>query len=340
MLPTGGVSASSLLEVRGASKSYPVKSLKDLLLFRAPRRVQALRDVSIELQAGQIVALLGPNGAGKTTLINIICDLTRADSGSVNVAGVPVPHRSLEAQRLLGLVTTNDRSFFWRLTGRQNLEFFAALQGMPRRLARAGTREMLERFGLPTQADRFFNTYSAGMKKRLGLARALLHDPLVLLMDEPTNGLDAEAMEDLITLVKHEVRAAGKCVLWATHRVEEVERLCDRVIVLSGGRIRFDGGIDVFRERCTRRSGFEVEARVRPDQREQILALARSHGAEANATTSEDYIELSGIDDESRLSRVLAGILEGGGLVRRVERRADPLHEVFLQLTRDDGTSS
>jgi ABC-2 type transport system ATP-binding protein len=333
------VSAASLLEVRGASKSYPVKSWKDLLLLRPPRRVQALRDVSLKLQGGEVTALLGPNGAGKTTLINIVCDLTRADSGAVAVAGVPVPRRSLEAQRVLGLVTTNDRSFFWRLTGRQNLEFFAALQGMPRRLARARTQEMLERFGLPNQADRLFNTYSAGMKKRLSLARALLHGPTVLLMDEATNGLDAEAAEDLIALVKHEVRAAGKCVLWATHRAEEIEKLCDRVIVLGGGRIRFDGSMHVFRERCARRSGFVVEAKVGAEQRERVLALLGSHGADSNATTPDGYLELSGISDESRLSRVLTAILEGGGLVRRVDRRPDPLHEVFLQLAADDGIS-
>jgi ABC-2 type transport system ATP-binding protein len=329
-----------MLEVRGATKSYSVQNLKELLLLRAPRQVPALHDVSLEIRPGQVAALLGPNGAGKTTLVNIICDLTRADAGSVKVAGFPVPERSLEAQRCLGLVTTNDRSFFWRLTARQNLEFFAALQGLPRRVARERSQQLLVQFGLEAPADRLFYTYSAGMKKRLGLARALLHDPALLLMDEPTNGLDAEAAEDLLALVKREVRASGKAVLWATHRAEEVDRLCDRVIVLTDGCVRFDGTIHDFRELSRRRSAFVIQLKGSDDQRERIRALAHAHGGQLGEPGPDGCFELIGTGDEGQQSCLLQAVLETGALVLALERSADPLHHVFKHLAASEKTAA
>jgi len=113
-----------LLQIRETSKAYPERSLKHFLPFGRPQSVKALDNVSLELSSGQVAALLGPNGAGKTTLINIICGLTQADTGTISIAGIPVPARTLDAQKKIGYVNTNDRSFFWRLTGRQNMEFF------------------------------------------------------------------------------------------------------------------------------------------------------------------------------------------------------------------------
>jgi len=237
-----------LLSIKNVSKTYVVRNFAAIMRLRSPQQSIALRGVSFDLRAGEITALLGPNGAGKTTLATIIADLTRADSGQVTVAGVPVPERSREAQQQIGYLTTNDRSFFWRLSGRKNLEFFAALQGFRQAEARQRTTEMLERFKLTSHADRPFHTYSTGMKKRLGLARAFLHDPKEVILDEPTNGLDARSTAELLELVRSQLQRTGKPVLWATHRAEEVERLCDRVIVLIGGEKRFDGTSDLFQE--------------------------------------------------------------------------------------------
>jgi ABC-2 type transport system ATP-binding protein len=329
-----------MLEVRSASKCYSVQSLKELLLARAPRRVPALRDVSLQMRPGEVTALLGPNGAGKTTLVNIICDLTRADAGTVRVAGFPVPERALDAQRRLGLVTTNDRSFFWRLTGRQNLEFFAALHGMPRRLARDRSRELLEHFGLEALGDRLFYTYSAGMKKRLGLARALLHDPALLLMDEPTNGLDAEAAEDLLALVRREVEDSAKSALWATHRADEVDRLCSRVVILTGGRVRFDGTVHEFREFARRQAGFVIQLHASDEQWHRALALARLHGGRLEKPNANGIAELVAIGDAGVQSCLLRAVLDTGALVVGSERIADPLHEIFNRLAEGGETTS
>lgn len=328
----GATDDKPLVEVIEASKAYPLRTWKDLLLLRRPRRVQALRNVSLELPPGHVTALLGPNGAGKTTLINIICGLTEADSGSVSVAGFAVPEDTLRAQRKIGYVTTNDRSFFWRLTGRQNLEFFGALHGLSRRVSKRRAEEMLARFGLAAAADRIFYTYSAGMKKRLGLGRAFMHDPEVILMDEPTNGLDAQATEDLLDLVRHEIRAAGKSVLWATHRAEEVERLCDRVVILGEGRVCFDGTLEDFRELSRSRGEFVIEASLPTAGRRATSPIAPSHGGDVVVSRSDGLVEVSGIRDVNRLSSILRELLEQGAIIKKVERQAEPLHEIFTQL--------
>ena len=321
------------MQVRETSKAYPERSLKHLLFFGRPQSVKALYNVSLELSSGQVTALLGPNGAGKTTLINIICGLTHADTGSVSVAGIPVPARTLEAQKKVGYVNTNDRSFFWRLTGRQNMEFFASLQGLTHRISRARTQEMLDRFGLSAQADQMFYTYSAGMKKRLGLGRAFMHDPEVILMDEATNGLDAQATEDLLDLVRNEIRSAGKSVLWSTHRAEEVEKICDRVIVLGDGQIRFDGSIEKFRQLCRKQAGFMVEIKLPDHAQQAVLALVESQGGQLIKSELSNYQEVTGIRDEKSLAYLLKAIIDKGATVRKVDHLAEPLHEVFIKLT-------
>jgi ABC-2 type transport system ATP-binding protein len=310
--------------------------MKELLLRRPKRSILALDGISIELLPGKVTALLGPNGAGKTTLINIICDLTRADTGYVSVAGNAIPEKSLEARNNIGYVTTNDRSFFWRLTGRKNLEFFAALHGFTLSAARKRCDEMLQRFDLVEQADRPFHSYSAGMKKRLGLARAFLHDPPVLLMDEATNGLDAKSTEQLLGMIKEQIKGSSKTVFWATHRTEEVERLCDRVIVLIGGRIYYDNSIEEFREISRRHQTFVLEIKVTGDIRPAFERLLNGEGIEDWAEKVNDYVEINGVGDEKYLSQIIRKLLELGVLVKQVERRPEPLHKIFSHLKDDN----
>ena len=323
---------TSLLHVDRVSKAYVVRSMKEVLLRRPPRYVNALESITMHLQPGQVTALLGPNGAGKTTLINILCDLTRADSGSVVVGGYPIPEKSLDAQSEIGYVTTNDRSFFWRLTGRKNLEFFAVLQGMSQQLAGNRTHELLVRFNLLEQADRPFNTYSAGMKKRLGIARAFLQDPAILLMDEPTNGLDARSTEDLLGLVKKEIMESQKTVLWATHRADEVERLCDRVIVLIGGRIYFDDAIDAFREVSRRHQVFTIESRLPETPSESLDQFISETDLTLQGDKTSRTVKMIGTGDQQHLSDILAGLIGKGVLISQIERQSEPLHKVFMHL--------
>jgi len=321
-----------LLSIENVSKTYFMQSFATIFQLRRPQQSIALRGVSFELRAGEITALLGPNGAGKTTLATIIADLTRADSGNVTVVGLPVPERSREAQQHIGYLTTNDRSFFWRLSGRKNLEFFAALHGFRRAEAHRRTTEMLERFKLTSQADRPFHSYSTGMKKRLGLARAFLHDPKVLLLDEPTNGLDAQSTEELLELVRYQIQRTGKTVLWATHRAEEVEKLCDRVIVLIGGEKRFDGTSELFQDISRRHMRFSVEVLSPAEDYPRFLELIRVLELTVATEKADGKVGVSGTGDERQLSSLLSALLDSGAFIHRVEREPEPLHKVFSHL--------
>ena len=323
---------STLLRVRHVRKSYSARSMGDMLRMRPALVSPALRDVSFELQAGRVTALLGPNGAGKTTLINVLCDLSRADGGEVFVAGLPIPEAGLAARRLVGYASTNDRSFYWRLSGRHNLEFFAAMQGFGRERRRSLADDMLRRFDLVAHADRFFHTYSAGMKKRLGLARAFLHDPPVLLLDEPTNGLDARSIEELLVMVREQIEASNKTVLWATHRTEEVERLCDDVIVLIDGRVHFDGSAEAFLDISRRHMAFTIDALAPTVDSAGFAALVAELGLRSGPPGPEGNFDIDGTGDESHLSAVLVHLIGAGARVRQVARHAEPLHHVFTHL--------
>ncbi len=197
----------------------------------------ALDQVDLTVPWGGVVALLGPNGAGKSTLLRILGTTVLPDSGRVEVAGHDVVDQPVLARRSVGLVLGDERSWYWRLSGRDNLEFFAALHGLRRSPARARTDELLASVGLAEAADRRFDRYSSGMRARLSLARALLCEPPVLLFDEPTRTLDPLAAASF----REEVRTqagAGRAVLFATHDLHEAAALADQVVVLVKGRIR------------------------------------------------------------------------------------------------------
>ncbi len=196
----------------------------------------ALRGVDLEVPWGGIVALLGPNGAGKSTLLRILGTTVLPDRGQALVAGHDVVTDPAAVRRCLGLVLGEERSWYWRLSGRENLQFFAALQGLRRPAARARATELLADIGLVEAADRRFDRYSSGMRARLSLARALLCEPPVLLLDEPTRTLDPMAA----SLFRNEVRRqaeAGRAVLFATHDLHEAAAVASRVIVMAGGEV-------------------------------------------------------------------------------------------------------
>ena len=204
--------------------------------------VEALRGVDLEVDGGEVHALLGPNGAGKTTLMRVLCGLVDPSVGTAYVLDQPAG-RSQELRRRVGLVPSGDRSFYLRLSGLENLVFFARLHGMRRRAAVARALELLESVGLGEAGRRPINTYSHGMQKRLSFARALLGDPAVLLVDEATHDLDPVAAQQVRALTR-ERAAAGAAVLWATQRIEELVAFADRVTVLDRGTVAFTGTVD------------------------------------------------------------------------------------------------
>jgi ABC-2 type transport system ATP-binding protein len=194
---------------------------------------------------GRILGLVGPNGAGKTTLIRIIAGLLDPDEGRVLVHAHDPTVDPAGAARSLGLVLADDRSLYWRLTGKQNLEFHGALYGLSRAEASTRADELLVEADL-AHRDRRVLGYSAGMRARLGIARALVHHPAVIVLDEPTRSLDPIAARD-VCLSLRALADSGRTILISSHRLEELERFADDIAVLIDGRVTFHGEVHELR---------------------------------------------------------------------------------------------
>jgi ABC-2 type transport system ATP-binding protein len=233
--------SSSLISIRDVTMQFPVpKRYRELLLhpFRRRQVVTALKSVHLEVEKGERIALLGPNGAGKTTLLKLIGGLLLPTQGEIVVNGFSTLRHNSAARKSVGFVLNEERSFFWRLNARQNLEFFAALDNLSGKTMEERVRGLIHFVGLDSHADKTVDTYSSGMKQRLALARGLIAEPEVLILDEPTRALDPVACEDLNDLIIERLhKGSRKTLLIATHRLEEAMRLCDKVLIINQGRI-------------------------------------------------------------------------------------------------------
>jgi ABC-2 type transport system ATP-binding protein len=204
--------------------------------------IEAVRGVSIAIPRGELFGLFGPNGAGKSTLIRMLATLLAPSAGDAHVNGFDIARESEAVRASIGLVFANEHSFYGRLTGRQNLDFFAALQNIPRKQIRQRVDELFEMFELTRAADRMFQTYSTGMRQKLNVARALLRNPPILFLDEPTKGMDVPTADAVRKLLKEDiVMRQGKTVFLTTHDLYEMENLCDRVGVIARGEIQTFG---------------------------------------------------------------------------------------------------
>ena len=214
-----------MIEVRGLRKSF--------------NGVEVLRGIDFMARDGQITGLIGPNGAGKTTTLRMLYTVLRPDSGQALVDGHDASLERLEVQRRIGVLPDN-RGLYPRLTAREHVRYFGRLQGLDGADLEARIDRLIDRLGMTEFADRRAKGYSKGQTLKVALARALVHEPANVMLDEPTNGLDiasSRAVRDLI----REIRDQGRCVLFSSHIMSEVEALCDRIVVISDGRIVADG---------------------------------------------------------------------------------------------------
>jgi ABC-2 type transport system ATP-binding protein len=211
--------------------------------FRAIPGQLALDQVNLKIRQGEVFGLLGPNGAGKTTLVKVLSTLLTPTGGKAHVARLNVVRDSIQVRRHLGVLYGDERMFFWRLSAVDNLMFYAALYGIQGSQARRRVFEVLELVGLAHAADIVLHHYSSGMKRRVSIARALLNDPDVLIMDEVSQALDPIGAAELRELIKHHVANGRRTVLITSNVMAEAEYLCDRIAFIAGGRIQMVGEI-------------------------------------------------------------------------------------------------
>ena len=207
--------------------------------------VRAVDGVSFRARDGEITGLLGPNGAGKTTTLRMLYTLMRPDAGTIHVDGRSAAAEPLAVRRLLG-VLPDARGLYKRLTARENIEYFAALQGLDAATARARTDALIETLGMQDLAARRTEGYSQGERVKTAIARALVHQPRNVVLDEPTNGLDVMATRSLREFLRR-LKGEGRCVLLSTHLMQEVAALCDRIVIIAHGRVVAEGTADELR---------------------------------------------------------------------------------------------
>ena len=279
-----------------------------------------VRDVELRVPRGSAFGYLGPNGAGKTTLIRMLLGLTPATSGSMRLLGLPVPAERARALARVGAIVEEPR-FHGHLSGRDNLRVVAAARG-PGAAARIDAS--LERVGLAARADDRVKTYSLGMKQRLGIARCLLADPELLILDEPMNGLDPAGILEFRGFVRSFVEE-GRTIVLSSHLLDEVERTCDHVAIVDGGTIVAQGSIDELRG-----SGHVVF--VETDDRERARSVLAASSAVERVVDDGSVLAVSVLDPHvvADLNRRL---VEAGVAVRRLEPQQASLEQRFLEIT-------
>lgn len=294
---------------------------------------QVLSDVDLFVHGGEIRGLLGPNGAGKTTLLRIIAGLVDPSVGSVGVLGMNWSHHRRWLQSQIGWVPAGERSFYLRLSGLENLIFFCRLHGYSLREARRESERLLEVVGLTSATRKRVGLYSHGMQRRLALARALIGDPSLLVLDEVTSGLDPEATLD----TKEGVRQAaddGAAVLWATQRIEELRGLADNVTLLHEGLVRFDGSVQ---ELMLKASGMVYTIELGPGSDVDVGLANRSiHGlGVVNTKRDNATLELV-LNDGAPLGEAIIRLEESGLSVQACRESRDSLEMAFVRIVRPD----
>ncbi len=197
--------------------------------------ITAVDKLNLEVKKGELFGLLGPNGAGKTTTINVLCGLLKPTEGSATVGGYDVQKEPRKVKELIG-VCTQETAVYPFLTGRENIELFGNLYAVPKRKLKESTEDLLEKMGLMEEADKRVGRYSGGMKRRVNLAIALVHDPEIAFLDEPTVGMDPQSRQAVWNFIR-ELKDRGKTIVLTTHYMEEADHLCDRVGIIDRGSV-------------------------------------------------------------------------------------------------------
>ncbi|AFC99496.1 ABC-type multidrug transport system, ATPase component [Methanocella conradii HZ254] len=308
----------SVIETSGLTKKYDEKVV--------------VKDLDLRVFEGEAFGFLGPNGAGKTTTIKMLMGLVQPSSGTGRVCGFDIVHQVLDVRRSCG-VLPEPAGFYDNLTARQNLRFYGSLYGLRGRELEEKVLSTLKLVGLSDAVDLKIGKFSKGMKQRFGLAQAIVHDPRVLIFDEPTAGIDPQGAEDYRLLVK-ELKSRGKTVFMTSHILPEVEAVCDRIGIIVNGEMKICGNVDELVDQYTRRQGYRLKLRVKElDERCVMESLKRVEGISNVTRNNGYYLISSGEDVSEEVSRVLC---KSSGVVTELEVYRPSLNEIFLEVTRPE----
>ncbi|MFQ6067563.1 MAG: ABC transporter ATP-binding protein [bacterium] len=304
--------------------------------------VTALDGVNLEVEEGELFGMLGPNGAGKTTLIKLLSTLILPDSGEAWVNGYNIFHDEERVKRSIGLVTGEERSFYWRLSGRGNLEFFATLHNISPSQIQKRIDAVLDICELQEISDDLFQTYSTGMKQQLSLARGLINDPQILFIDEPTKSLDPVATQNIRKLIREKlVKEQGKTVFLATHNLEEARQICDRLAIIDRGRILSRGTPSEIRKAVSKEDRYVLRVRalaagtLEKIRRQMKVAHLSCRSEPDNSLVS--ILEVHLLENETALPFVIETLVSSGASILDCRHFEVPLGEIFAEVVKRKG---
>jgi ABC-2 type transport system ATP-binding protein len=300
------------------------------VLRRRPLEVEAVRGISFEVAEGELFGLLGPNGAGKTTTIKMLITLLLPTAGEARVLGYDVVREAREVRKRIGYVFGGDRGLYERLSGLDNLRYFAELYGVTGRRQKERIAEVLELVGLTGREQERVEGYSRGMRQRLHIARGILHDPPVVFLDEPTIGVDPVGARELRAMIAGLV-VAGKTVLMTTHYMFEADALCDRIAMIARGRIVAEGTPSELKSHVSDRTVVEVE--VFGVAEADILRLRDLPGVTSVSVEEREHAQLVTIQSPRglELTQELPGFFDGTR-IGRIVAREPTLEDAYVAL--------
>ena len=293
-------------------------------------RLKAVDAISFAVEQGEVFGVLGPNGAGKTTTVRLLNGVLAPSAGRAWVLGLDPSTQGCEVRRHTGVLTETP-SLYERLSARDNLLLFGALYGVPEAALPERVGQLLEFFGLAERADDKVGGFSKGMKQRLALSRALVHEPQLLFLDEPTAGLDPEAARHVTALIERLSHEAGRTVFLCTHNLTEAQRLCDRVAVMDQGRLLALGRPSQLAHELWGGLWVDIELQAAPSQ--TLLDGLRSVGGVTDVASEDARLAVE-VRADHLVPDVVAEVAHRGGRIRRVNPREHSLEEIYFELRR------
>ncbi len=314
------------------------KGFKDLFRIDHSSEKIAVDRVSLKINKGEIFGLLGPNGSGKTTFLKMLSTTLLPTSGTACIYGHDIIQEDNKVRQLVGLVTGEERSFYWRLTGRQNLTFFATLYKLRKKQIVHQVGKVLELLELTEVADIRVNEYSTGMKQKLAIARGLLSKPDIIFLDEPTKGLDPIAAQSLLSMIRERIiDYFGNTIILTTHILKEVQELCNRIAILNHGKIVICGDVDELK--LTSRSYDKYYINVRHFPEEYFQRLNLIDGVVSSSKISQDdgiiNLELKLMKKSSALSEVLKQMVQNRAEILSCTVAEPSFEETYYSLLHD-----
>ena len=313
------------------SKTYEVRARKGL--FKSEKRsVEALKGVSLEVNQGEIFGLLGPNGAGKTTLIKILTTLLIPTNGDAWINGYNVTREEDKVRASVGCMLMGERGLYWKLTGRENLEYFGALYHLEPSARRKRANQILEQLKLEEIADRAVESYSSGQKMSLAFGKALINDAPLLVLDEPTNTLDVPSASELRSIVR-QLNAQGKTVIYTTHIMSEAETLCNRVAIIDRGELLALGTVDELKTSLQREGVTHIEGVIPARAADAVRTIPSVLRATRTAQDGGALLTVVTASGREILPQLIEVLTHTGAIIQKITPEELTLEDVFIAKT-------